>query len=278
MSKHRADVEPDAVPTTIVEPGPTPSEIEQTIERILENRLNHMVADVERRLAMAYEVEGGNRNTVHSRDLNISQHIIEGYTVTANSPGAGSIAWASVHIVYNGVDYTIADGNTANRYVWFVKPGSYTPGTPVTLSSSNTQPTLATGDSMIFINNSGVPISALESGGVAPAVGPSSVGSTAIIAGAVGTTAIADDAVTNAKVGPAAVGTTEIADDAVNNAKIGPAAVGTGEIADDAVTNAKVGPSAVGNTELADGAVGSTKLGAGAVTPTRLNILQHVMF
>lgn len=137
------------------------------------------VADAERRLAQAREIEqaiatGIPRQTVHAEDLNVNFHMIDGYNLTANSPGAGSIAWANLHVVLAGVDYTITDGNTALKYTWFVKPGS---GTSATLSSSNTMPTLAAGDALIFINNAGTPISVLESS-VAYAVGPGVISQT----------------------------------------------------------------------------------------------------
>lgn len=265
MSKHRADVEPDVVPTEIAPPPSieaVPSDVPDVdpglpsairvqdglinvadLDGYLQERFGHFLSDIERRVGQARELEasvaaGGGRRMIHAEDIDDLVHRIEGYTVTANSPGAGSIAWASVHIMYAGVDYTIADGNTSNRYVWFVKPGSYTPGTPVTLQNSNTKPTLATGDAFVFVNNGGTPVSALDAGGTASVLGPNSVDTAAIIAGAVGTTQIANNA----------VGATQIA----NNA--------------------------VGSTQLANGAVGATQLANGAVSPVKLNILDHVMF
>jgi hypothetical protein len=207
VSKRRADVEvdspsqvspdPKVIETTIVEPGPQDvairvdnglvnmGDLGQAIKNILHDELGHMISDVERRLSMAYEVEAGGRRTVHAPDLNVARHYIEGYTVTANSPGAGSIAWTSVNIVYNGVNYSLTNGNTALKYTWFAM------ATPTVLQSSNTQPVLATGDTLVFVNNSGVPTSVLEgSGGIAPAVGPASVNTSAIVAGAVGDTQI----------------------------------------------------------------------------------------
>ena len=56
----------------------------------------------------------------------------------------------------------------------------------------------------------------------------------------IATANIADDAVTNAKIGALAVGTTEIAADAVTNAKIATGAVDTTELAADAVTYDKM--------------------------------------
>ena len=149
----------------------------ESIKEGMRHEMAAAVADVERRLAQAREIEqaiaiGTPRRSVHTEDLNVGFAMIDGYTLTANSPGAGSIAWSSLHVVLLGVDYTITDGNTALKYAWFVKPGS---GTSATLQVSNTMPTLGPQDALIFINNSGTPISVLESS-VVYAVGPGVIG------------------------------------------------------------------------------------------------------
>ena len=145
----------------------------------MRHELDFAIADIERRLGQARELERsaleGADRSVHAEDLNLGFAVIDGYNLTANSPAAGSIAWSSLHVVLLGVDYTIADGNTANKYAWFVKPASYTPGTPVSLQTSNTLPTLAAGDALLFINNGGVPVSVLESS-VVYAVAPGVIG------------------------------------------------------------------------------------------------------
>ena len=143
----------------------------------LRSEMNSAVADIERRLAQAREIEraietGIPRETVHAEDLNVGFAMIDGYNLTANSPGAGSIAWANLHVVLLGVDYTITDGNTNLKYAWFVKPGS---GTSASLQTSNTMPTLGAQDALIFINNAGTPISVLESS-VVYAVGAGAIG------------------------------------------------------------------------------------------------------
>ena len=37
--------------------------------------------------------------------------------ISDNSPGAGSIAWTGVTIEYKGTTYTIADGNSAMKFL-----------------------------------------------------------------------------------------------------------------------------------------------------------------
>lgn len=156
--------------------GSTLSAIIDAVKAGLRHEMDAAVADAERRLAQARELERsalyGEARQVHTEDLNINKHLIDGYTLTANSPAAGSIAWASLHVVFMGVDYTIADGNTANKYAWFVKPAS---GTTATLQSGNTLPTLGANDALIFVNNSGTPVSALETS-ISYAVGPGVIG------------------------------------------------------------------------------------------------------
>lgn len=61
-------------------------------------------------------------------------------------------------------------------------------------------------------------------------------------------------------VGAGAVGTTELANDAVTAAKIAADAVGSSEIATDAVTSAEIAAGAVGTSELADLNVTAAKL------------------
>jgi hypothetical protein len=167
----------------------------QEIKNIVHGEMAHFLADVEYRLAQTYEVERRTRDMVetgtvqapervYAEDLSIGQHILTGYTVTANSPAAGSIAWASLHVVYNGVDYTCADGSTANKYVWFVKPAS---GTAVTLNTGNAKPSLNTGDSLIWFNNAGTPINVVEAT-LPPVVGDNAVDGGAIQQGAVSPT------------------------------------------------------------------------------------------
>lgn len=211
--------------------------------------LGRTLDDIEWRFGQALAREAGlpGARQVTAEDLDTTQHVLTGYTVTNNSPIAGSIAWASLHIVYAGVDYTITDGNTALKYAYFVKPGS---GTSATLTLSNTKPTLGPDDLLVFINNGGTAIvaGASASASLPNVVANGAVDSSAIAAGAVGTTALAGGAVTGAILATGAVGSTNIAG------------------------------GAVGTAALASGAVTSTILAAGAVTATRLSILDHVLY
>jgi hypothetical protein len=181
-------LEEEVVEGEVVESYSLPDSVPLNTIEALREEMRAAVADIEFRLRQQYELmrraDGGSMNSIYVEDINDGKHRMTGYTVTSNSPGAGSIAWASLHIVYLGVDWTIADGNTALKYVYFVKPGT---GTTATLQTSNTQPVLGPNDALIFVNNAGVPTSVLESS-VPPAVGAGSVGNQAIQDGAVTST------------------------------------------------------------------------------------------
>lgn len=161
------------------------------LREFMKREFDHFLQDAEWRVKQAYEVQnrtpGGSAigGQVFAEDLDILMHQITGYTMTANSPSAGSIAWTAVHIVYGGVDYTCADGNTANKYVWFTKPAS---GTTATLQTGNVKPVLGPNDCLVFFNNAGTPINALTSS--IPV---------AVVDGAIDSAAIANGAVTAAK-------------------------------------------------------------------------------
>jgi hypothetical protein len=311
--------------------------LEQRIENIIHDKFAHMLADVDFRIQQAYSVAGrgeGRSGKVYAEDLNlIGRHMLTGYTVTNNSPAAGSIAWVDLHMVYSGTDHLITNGNTANMYVWW-SPTT----TPTVLQSSNTKPTLGAGEVLLFMNG-GLPGKAAgthtvmlsdTNASLPTIVAPGTINSGDINGRAIGTAQIAlqgvdstilkDDAVTSAKIGSGAINDpTFFANSPVNSTVLANGAVVAGKIAGsainsdtlftagvvnanaigpDAVTNDKIYPGAVNTTELAqnavdatilkdnavtgtkilDSAVGAAKIAGGAITPTKLNIMRHVLY
>lgn len=112
------------------------------------------------------------------------------FTVSSNSPSAGHIAWADAHIVYDGVDYPIANGSTNNRFVYWLKasPGSF--------QVSNAHPALTPDDAIVFLNKGGVPISVLTATAMeGDLVVPGTITTGAIAADAIVAEHISSDAI-----------------------------------------------------------------------------------
>lgn len=209
--------------------------------------------------------QGGNIIPFRSRkltaeDINDTTHRLTGYTVTPNSStsptvtaAAGNFAWAGLHIVYRGVDYTIADGagGLTNKYFTFVYTTVTTTGSTGTasLAASTTKPTLAADDILVFINpptnaaagtSAGTPIvAASDANGSLPRI-----------------------------VGNATVDTAALQASAVTSNELGTNAVIAGKIANGAVNS---------NLLFTTGVVDSGALGPGAATASKLNILSHIL-
>lgn len=150
----------------------------------LRDEMLRMVADIEFRLAQQYELRARSAGLpperIYAEDMATTRHALTGYTLSSNSPTAGSIAWTSLHVVYLGVDYVCANGSTPNRYVWFVKPAS---GTAVTLNTGNAVPSLGPDDQLLFVNDGGV--ARVADSAVSYAVADNTVGNSQLMDGAV---------------------------------------------------------------------------------------------
>ena len=291
------------------------NEIRSVVREVLHDELGHVLEDVSYRVAQAYEVAGRSgqgRGHVHAEDLRIPGRfaLLTGYTITANSPSAGSIAWLDCHMIYDGVDYTITNGNTALKYVWWSPTTTNT-----TFQSSNTKPALAAGEVLVFMNIAGTPKIMLSDTNTSlpGVVADGAIDSSAIIANAVGAVQIADGAVGSTQIGANAITSAKLADGAVvrsgqmaanvvtssqvadgavvragqlaanvvTNVKIADGAisrsgqltsgvVGTAQIAGSAVDSTKIASGAVGTAQIAGSAVDSTKIASGAVGTTQL--------
>lgn len=223
-------------------------DLDKRIENILHEKLSHFLDDISFRIGQAYElvdrVGGGAKGTVYAEDLNLKDRVfLTGYTVTNNSPTAGSIAWADLHVVYNGVDHAITNGNTALQYVYFTATT-----TPTTLKMSATKPVLADGDVLLFVNEAGVARNMLsDTNASMPRI---------VATNAIDTDAIADGAVQNAQIGTGAVGAGKIGTGAINNANL---------ISGKVLSGANMVDGTVDKLQIKDSAVDGAKLAAGAI-------------
>jgi hypothetical protein len=131
--------------------------------------------------------------------------VLVGDAWTNNSPVAGQVAWSAHELWYSGTRYTIAAGNTALRYIYWVNAaGSY--------SASATPPTLGAGDFLIAENISGIVQKAWD------AAANRVIGSAYIKNAAILTAMIGDLQVTTAKIGALQVTNAKISE--LDGAKI----------------------------------------------------------
>jgi len=86
----------------------------------------------------------------------------------------------------------------------------------------------------------------------------------------IGTSALADNSVTSAKIVDGAVNTADIADGAVSTAKLADNSVTSAKIVDGTVTTADIADSQVTTAKLADNAVTSAKIAASTITSADL--------
>ncbi|WP_330306248.1 MULTISPECIES: hypothetical protein [unclassified Streptomyces] len=105
---------------------------------------------------------------------------------------------------------------------------------------------------------------------VAGPAGPQPVVAQSVLDGIVDELALADGAVTAAKIETGAVGSVALADSAVLEGKLAKNAVSVGKLADGAVSDLKLADDAVTEAKLAAGAVGSTSIQDGAITTPKM--------
>lgn len=261
------------------------SRIEQIIEKTLHDRFAHILEDISFRINQAYTLiertasDATDKIKVFAEDLDIKDRVyLTGYAVTNNTPIAGSIAWTDLHVVYNGADTTVTNGNTANKYVW------WSSATPTVLQSNNAKPTLAAGDVLLFMNNAGThQVMLSDTNQSLPiVVGNLSVDNGALQNKAITGPKIDDLTIQAGNIGPTAITAGKIAPSAIDvanifkpgvidNTAIGASAVGAGKLAAGAVaSSANFAAGVVGTTAIANGAVTSTELSSNAVTTTAI--------
>lgn len=227
---------------------PTPADLDKRIENVLHDKLSHFLDDISFRIGQAYELAeragGTGRGSVFAEDLNIKDRVfLTGYTVTNNNPSAGSIAWADLHVVYNGVDYAITNGNTALKYIYFTASA-----TPTTLKFTATKPVLADGDVLLFVNEGGVARNMLsDTNASMPRI---------IATNGVDTDAIADSAVTSDQIKAQSVVAGKLGNGAINNTLLfNGKVINSTVIADQGIESGAIKDNAITNLKVADGAI-----------------------
>jgi hypothetical protein len=219
--------------------------IEKIVRSVMDQSMKSLLHDIDYRISILADLAAG-ANRVHSAELsmNIPWHLLDGFTFDANKPTAGNIKWTGCHIVYKGIDYTIADGNTDKKYVcWLLS-------SPTAFTCGDVKPELTIDDVIVAINDNGTPRIQIVPGKM--------VHGSSILSGS--------------------VDSGELANGAVISDKIGALAVIEGKIASNAVTSNKIQDNAVTTSKIGDNQVTGPKIGAGAIGETKLNVAMHLMW
>lgn len=234
--------------------------VESAVHRAFTEGFKSVLHDITYRIDSLMNMglmQAGLPHRITSEMLNLARPILDGFTISDNSPLAGSIAWADCNIVYKGTKHTITNGNTNLKYVYWTLAT-----TPTTFKTSATKPTLTDDDILICINDGGIHRLTVGEGRM--------VNGAAVLDGSISSGELGSGAVTTAKLASGAVDSTILASGAVTTAKLASGAVDATALASNSVTTAKLAANAVDGTKISSGAVGTTQLAASAVDSTKL--------
>jgi len=147
------------------------------------------------------------------------------YTIEDNTPLLGYISWSGCHIVYNGIDYSIDDGSTNMKYVWW--DYDY----PTVFQTSDVISDLTDDDAMVFFNKNGthltVPTATIIEGGL-------------IVPESILTDALAANSITSSKILAGAISAQHIAAGAVGAEAIAAGVIVSDHICADGITANKI--------------------------------------
>lgn len=249
------------VPASHSNESVTMEDVEKIVSRVLDTTLKSLLTDVSYRIGVLADQiaksKGYETGRVSAHELNIAHHILDGYTFSDNSPQNGYIAWTDCHISYKGSTYTIEDGNTNQKYVYWVMTQ------PTKFAVSNTKPNLGPDDVLVAVNDNGKARVVLTPGKLQPGA--------ILLDGSVNSSELADEAVTSTKIAALAIVEGKIADGAISTNKLANNAVNSAKIADGAVVAGKIGSGAINNSNLfTSGVVNANALSSNAVTEGKI--------
>ncbi|MGV2384330.1 MAG UNVERIFIED_CONTAM: hypothetical protein LOD86_03550, partial [Thermobifida fusca] len=171
--------------------------------------------------------------------------------VRDNTPSPGFISWTGLHIVYKGVDYTIQDGNTNKRFVYW-KPSVST----TILQTSDTLPELGDDDLLVFLNKNGIHVTVPTS---------TVVEGSLIVEESILTNALAANAVTAEKIASGAIEARHLAAESVTADAIAAGAIGAGAIAAGAILSEAIASGQVLADHIAAGQIQSNHIAANQI-------------
>ena len=247
----------------------------------------------------------GQANTVTQQTNQHWAHLIDQAAIfTDNSPESGYVSWSNVTLYYKGTAYSIADGNTDQKYVWW----DY--DFPDQFQTSDTVPDLTKDDVIVGYNDNGtwrlmiyrpmVMADYIRAGILQSSNWGTSEGSyfdldsgtfklggssdpklsfyedpvsgwTLKVRGSL--IAESGSSIHGSYIEDLTVTTAKIADAAITEAKIADAAISSAKIQDAAITSAKIADAAITSAKIADASITTAKIADLAVTNAKIQDL-----
>ena len=202
-------------------------DIELIVKDVLDRELKSLLHDVTYRIGVLQDERESNGRITSGR-LNIAQHMLDGFVFTDNDPVAGDVSWVDCNISYKGQTYTIADGDTGDKYIYW-QFGD------LLFTTSNVKPTIGADDVLVAINDGGT---------AHRIIGATQLHGSSLVDLSVDTTEIADQAITSAKIhDDVSIG---VEDNSVDTQHLVDGAVTTIKIANDAVDKDKINADVAG--------------------------------
>lgn len=183
------------------------------------------------------------------------------YSILNNTPSAGNIQWSGVHMQYNGVSYTITNGYTNYKYIYWLASN------PTVFYVSDTFPTLGVSDALVFLNKGGiamvVPGATVLDGGL---IVPGSIYAVAIAANTISGDKLLVDSITTREIAAGAITAGNIAANAVTAGTVAANAIGASAIAANVITGDKLVADAITAREIAANTITANEMVAGTIT------------
>ena len=203
-------------------------------------------------------------NTITIGKVSLPIIVVSG-TFTDDSPDGSSVAWSGVTIDYNGTTYTITNGNTNLKYIWWDFSLSTT-----TFQTAANLPTLANEDVIVATNTAGIHKliwNATDVSGDQIAAG--TITGANIAATTINGSNIANNTIEAGQIANATITGTEIAGTTIAGSNIVNNTISATQIANATITTTQIsGSAAITGGQIATGTITSTNITNATITGT----------
>ena len=214
-------------------------------------------------------------NTITVGKVSIPTHFITA-TWTDNFPTAGKVAWSSTTVDYNGTTYSITNGNTTDKYIWWDFSVSTT-----TFQTSATLPTLTDGDVLIAENNSGihrviwnatdVSGSQIQLAAITGAnIANSTITGSNLVNNTITASQIANATITGSQIAATTIAGSNIINNTITATQIQNATITATQLANATITATQIATGTITSNEIANGTITGTDIASATITASNI--------